>query len=177
MIYLRLVVAITGASGAILGIRFLELLRGLGAEPHLILSKWGQRTILDETGYSVKQVMDLADHCYDDDDLSAPLASGSFPTAGMAIIPCSMKTLSAAACGLEDTLIARAAGVTMKEGRRLVLVTREAPLSAIHLENMLKLARLGATIFPPVPAFYMKPRGLDEMIENMVKRVAAAFGL
>lgn len=172
---MRLVVAITGASGAILGIRFLELLQSLGIETHLIISKWGQRTIIDETSYSLTQVKGLANSCYDDDDLSAPPASGSFHADGMAIIPCSMKTLAKVACGLEDTLIARAADVTIKEGRRLALVVREAPLSAIHLENMLKLARLGVTIFPPVPAFYLKSQSLDEMIQNVVKRVAAVF--
>ncbi|MCL6499305.1 MAG: UbiX family flavin prenyltransferase [Firmicutes bacterium] len=172
----RLVVAITGASGAILGIRLLEAARELGLETHLVVSEWAERTIQHETDYRVEDVLGLASVVHRRDDQAATISSGSFPTRGMAVVPCSMKTLAAIACGFADDLIHRAADVTLKERRKLVLVPREAPLSSIHLENMLKLSNLGAVILPPVPAFYTHPRSLDEVVDHVVARVLDQFG-
>ncbi len=174
---LRLVVAITGASGAILGIRLLEVARELGVETHLVLSEWAERTIEHETPYRVDQVRGLASAAYDLRDQAAPISSGSFLTRGMAIVPCSMKTLAAVAHGFSDTLIHRAADVVLKERRKLVLVPRETPLNSIHLENMLKLSNLGAVILPPVPAFYNHPRTLEDVVDYVVARVLDQFGL
>lgn len=172
----RLVVAITGASGAILGIRLLEAARELGLETHLVVSEWAERTIQHETDYRVEDVLGLASVVHRRDDQAATISSGSFPTRGMAVVPCSMKTLAAIACGFADDLIHRAADVTLKERRKLVLVPREAPLSSIHLENMLKLSNLGVVILPPVPAFYIHPRSLDEVVDHVVARVLDQFG-
>ncbi len=172
----RLVVAMTGASGAILGIRLLEAARELEIETHLVVSEWAERTIRHETGYRVEQVMDLASVVHRRDDQAAVISSGSFPTRGMAVVPCSMKTLAAIACGFADDLIHRVADVTLKERRRLVLVPREAPLSSIHLENMLKLSNLGVVILPPVPAFYTHPRSVDDVVDHVVARVLDQFG-
>ncbi len=172
----RLVVAITGASGAIRGIRLLEAARELGLENHLVVSEWAERTIPHETDYRVEDVLGLASVVHRRDDQAAVISSGSFPTRGMAVVPCSMKTLAAMACGFADDLIHRAADVTLKERRRLVLVPREAPLSSIHLKNMLKLSNLGAVILPPVPAFYTHPRSLDEVVDHVVARVLDQFG-
>lgn len=172
----RLVVAITGASGAILGIRLLEAARELGLETHLVVSEWAEHTIQHETDYRVEDVLGLASVVHRRDDQAATISSGSFPTRGMAVVPCSMKTLAAIACGFADDLIHRAADVTLKERRKLVLVPREAPLSSIHLENMLKLSNLGAVILPPVPAFYTHPRSLDEVVDHVVARVLDQFG-
>ncbi len=172
----RLVVAMTGASGAILGIRLLEAARELGIETHLVMSAWAERTVEHETGYQVEQVLQLASVVHHRDNQAAAISSGSYPTRGMAVVPCSMKTLAAIACGFADDLIHRAADVTLKERRRLVLVPREAPLSSIHLENMLKLSNLGAVILPPVPAFYTRPRNLDDLVDQVVARVLDQFG-
>jgi len=172
----RLVVAITGASGAILGIRLLQAARELDIETHLVVSAWAERTIEHETGYRVEEVLQLASVVHPQDDQAAAISSGSFPTRGMAVVPCSMKTLAAIACGFADDLIHRAADVTLKERRRLVLVPREAPLSSIHLENMLKLSNLGAVILPPVPAFYTHPRSVDDVVDHVVARVLDQFG-
>jgi 4-hydroxy-3-polyprenylbenzoate decarboxylase len=172
----RLVVAITGASGAILGIRLLQAARELDIETHLVVSAWAERTIEHETGYRVEEVLQLASVVHPWDDQAAAISSGSFPTRGMAVVPCSMKTLAAIACGFADDLIHRAADVTLKERRRLVLVPREAPLSSIHLENMLKLSNLGAVILPPVPAFYTHPRSVDDVVDHVVARVLDQFG-
>lgn len=172
----RLVVAITGASGAILGVRLLQAARELDVETHLVVSEWAERTIPHETGYRVEDVLRLATVVHPRDDQAAVISSGSFPTRGMAVVPCSMKTLAAIACGFADDLIHRAADVTLKERRKLVLVPREAPLSSIHLENMLKLSNLGVVILPPVPAFYTHPRSLDDVIDHVVARVLDQFG-
>jgi 4-hydroxy-3-polyprenylbenzoate decarboxylase len=172
----RLVVAMTGASGAILGIRLLEAARELGLETHLVVSEWAERTIAHETDYRLEDVLRLASVVHRRDDQAAPISSGSFLTRGMAVVPCSMKTLSAIACGFADDLIHRAADVTLKERRKLVLVPREAPLSSIHLENMLKLSNLGVVILPPVPAFYTHPRSLDDVVDHVVARVLDQFG-
>lgn len=173
----RLVVAISGASGACLGIRLLETTRRLGLETHLVISPAGQRTISQETEWKIEDVRAIADHTYQDDDLGAAIASGSFNTHGMVIIPCSIKTLSAVATSYADTLISRAADVTLKEGRPLVLVVRETPLHPGHIRLMGLAAEAGAVIFPPVPAFYARPRSMDEMLDHTVGRVLSRLGI
>jgi 4-hydroxy-3-polyprenylbenzoate decarboxylase len=172
----RLVVAITGATGAIYGVRVLQRLRAAGAETHLVISRWGARTLLHETTWSRQQVEALATETYAPADMGAAISSGSFRTDGMIIAPCSAKTLAAIAHGYGDNLVHRAADVILKERRRLVLVIREAPLSEIHLENMLKLARMGAVILPPMPAFYNHPKTVDDVVEHTVARVLDQFG-
>ncbi|OBI51708.1 phenolic acid decarboxylase subunit B [Mycobacterium kyorinense] len=174
---MRFVVAMTGATGAALGIRLLEVLGQLGAETHLILSDWARATIKIETDTSVDEVRALASHVYSARDLAASLSSGSFRTDGMVVCPCSMKTLSAIRIGFSDNLITRAADVTLKERRKLVLVAREAPLSEIHLENMHYLARAGAVIFPPTVAYYARPVSVDEVTDYVVGRVIDQLGI
>ena len=149
----KLIVGITGATGAIFGIRLLEVLRTHAVESHLVVSKWGARTLAHETGYSLEQVQRLATASYSPGDQGAAISSGSFVTSGMVVAPCSVRTLAAIATGQGEHLIHRAADVILKERRKLVLVVRESPLSDIHLENMLKLSRMGVIILPPVPAF------------------------
>ena len=173
----RLIVGITGASGTIYGIRLLEALRGSGIETHLVLSHWGARTLVHETDHSVAEVQALATHHYAIGDVGAAIASGSFVTIGMVIVPCSMRTLGAIAHGVGDNLIHRAADVVLKERRRLVLAVREAPLSEIHLENMLKLSRMGVSICPPAPAFYNHPTSLDDIVSYSVTRLLDQFGI
>ena len=175
--FVRLIVGITGASGAIFGVRTLEALRALGAETHLILSRWARVTIPHETNYTVEQVEQLASFSYKQENQAAPVSSGSFRTDGMIVSPCSMKTLAAIRSGFSDTLLCRAADVVLKERRRLVLLARESPLSEIHLENMLALARMGVTIFPPVPAFYNKPQTVEALVDYIVGRTLDQFGL
>lgn len=167
----RLIVGITGATGTIFGIRLLEMLRDTDVETHLVLSRWAARTLVHETSYTVEQVKTLATRVYPLTDQGAPISSGSFLTLGMVVVPCSMRTLAAVAHGLGDNLIHRAADVILKERRRLVLAVREAPLSDIHLENMLKLSRMGAVICPPMPAFYNKPQSLDDLVNYVVARL------
>ena len=168
----RIVVGITGASGAIYGIRFLELLRGFpGVETHLVISGPGKRTIVEETEYSMGEVEALAHRHYDDRDIGAALASGSFRTAGMVVVPCSIKTASAVAHCHSDTLLSRAADVTLKEGRPLILVVRETPLHAGHLRCLLALAEMGAVVLPPMPAFYHRPKQIDDLIIHTLARV------
>jgi polyprenyl P-hydroxybenzoate/phenylacrylic acid decarboxylase-like protein len=174
---MRLIVAITGASGAILGIRILEELKKNNVETHLIVSKWGSFTIEEETGYKIAEVSKMADFYHDVNDLSAAVASGSFKTDGMIVAPCSMKTLAGIACGYSDDLIIRAADVCIKERRKLLLMVRETPLSSIHLENMLKLSRLGVIIMPPVPAFYTKPVTVDDIVNQTVAKALDYFGV
>jgi 4-hydroxy-3-polyprenylbenzoate decarboxylase len=173
----RLIVGITGATGAIYGVRLLERLRAHGVETHLVLSRWGTRTLLHETSYTREQVEALAHTTYAPGDMGAAISSGSFQTSGMVIVPCSAKTLGAIAHGYGDSLIHRAADVVLKERRTLVLGVREAPLSAIHLENMLKLSRMGAVILPPMPAFYNHPRTVDDVVDHTVARMLDQFGL
>ncbi|MCV7287632.1 UbiX family flavin prenyltransferase [Mycolicibacterium wolinskyi] len=173
----RVIVGITGASGSILGIRMLERLRELDIETHLIMSAWGARTIEHETTWTAAEVRQLADFTHKPGDLGACVSSGSFHTDGMLVAPCSMKTLAAIACGYTEDLVARAADVVLKERRRLVLLAREAPLSEIHLENMLKLARMGVSIVPPVPAFYNRPKTLDEVVDYIVTRALDQVGI
>jgi len=173
----RLIVAITGATGAIYGVRILQRLRAVGAETHLVLSRWGARTLLHETSWSREQVEALASATYAPADMGAVISSGSFRTDGMIIAPCSAKTLGAIAHGYGDNLVHRAADVVLKERRRLVLAIREAPLSEIHLENMLRLSRMGAVILPPVPAFYNHPQTVDDIVEHTVARILDQFGI
>lgn len=175
---MRLVVAMTGASGAVLGIRLLERLREVpSVETHLVMSRWARQTIRLEATRTASEVASLADHVYHPEDLAAAISSGSFLTDGMVVVPCSMKTLAGIRAGYGDGLITRAADVTLKERRKLVLVVRETPLSEIHLENMLSLARMGVCIFPPVPAFYTLPSTIDEMADTIVARVLDQFGV
>jgi len=173
----RLIVGITGATGTIFGVRLLQMLHGSGVETHLVVSKWAARTLAHETPYSLKDIQDLATQSYGIGAQGAPISSGSFVTMGMVIAPCSMRTLAAIAHGLGDNLIHRAADVILKERRKLVLVVRESPFSEIHLENMLKLARMGVVILPPVPAFYNNPQNLDDMINHITMRVIDQFDI
>jgi 4-hydroxy-3-polyprenylbenzoate decarboxylase len=174
----RLVVGISGASGAVLGVRLLEVLAQIDTiETHLIISQAARITISDETGRSVKQAEALADVVYNPQDVGAAIASGSFPTDGMVIIPCSIKTLSAVAHCYASDLLSRAADVTLKEGRPLLLVVRETPLHLGHLRLMVQAAEMGAIIFPPVPAFYARPSSMDEMVDNTVGRILARLGI
>ncbi len=173
----KIIVAITGASGSIYGARTLEALREEGVETHLVMSRWACVTVETETDRTVESVKKIADRVYDEGDLSAPIASGSFASDGMAIVPCSMKTLASIASGYAENLISRAADIAIKEGRRLVLVPRETPLSPIHLENMLKLSRLGVVILPPMPAFYCKPEKIEDLVEQTVGRVLDRLGI
>src|SRR5436190_7173316 len=167
----RIIVGITGATGTIFGVRLLEMLQDTNIETHLILSRWAARTLVHETSYTVEQVQALATHVHPVTDQGAPISSGSFVTDGMIIVPCTVRTLAAIAHGLSDNLIHRAADVILKERRRLVLAVREAPLSEIHLENMLKLARMGAVIAPPMPSFYGRPRSIDDLVNHTVVRL------
>ena len=174
---MRLVVGITGASGAIFGIRALEALQALNVETHLVVSRWSRATLLHETDYTVEQVEKLASAVHHDDNQAAPISSGSFKTDGMIVAPCSMKTLAAIRSGYGETLICRAADVVLKERRKLVLLARESPFSEIHLENMLALTRMGAVVFPPVPAFYNRPQTIDALVHHIVGRLLDQFGL
>jgi 4-hydroxy-3-polyprenylbenzoate decarboxylase len=174
---MRLIIGITGATGVIYGVRLLERLREASVETHLVISRWGARTLLHETPYSREQVEALAHAVYAPNDMGAAISSGSFATAGMIVAPCSARTLGAIANGFGDSLIHRAADVVLKERRKLVLAIRETPLSDIHLENMLKLSRMGAVIVPPVPAFYNNPRSLADIVEHSVARMLDQFGI
>jgi flavin prenyltransferase len=174
----RYVVGITGATGAIYGIRLLEMLRGAAdAQTHLVVSNPGKRTIVEETRYAVADVEALAHHHYENRDIGASIASGSFRTAGMVIAPCSIKTAAAIASCHSDTLIARAADVTLKEGRPLILLVRETPLHVGHLRCMLALAEMGAVVLPPMPAFYNRPKDLDDIVNHTVARVLDRLNL
>ncbi len=177
MIKQRLIVGISGSSGAVLGIRLLEALRASAVETHLIITPTARLTIEQETNWSVENVLSLASAHYDPEDMAAPLASGSFDTMGMVVIPCSIKSLSAIANSYSAGLLIRAADVTLKEGRPLVLVVREAPLHAGHIELMGQAARSGAILFPPVPAFYTHPQTVDEIVDNIVGRVLRRLGI
>ncbi|SFR00124.1 UbiX family flavin prenyltransferase [Desulfoscipio geothermicus] len=168
---MRIVVAITGATGAVYGITMVRELARAGVETYLVISNWARRTIELETDFKISNIDALAARVYNAENLAAPIASGSFRHQGMVIAPCSMKTLAAIAGGYADNLISRAADVTLKEKRRLVLLPRETPLHEIHLENMLKLARAGAVIMPPVPAFYHRPSTITDLVMHTVGRV------
>jgi 4-hydroxy-3-polyprenylbenzoate decarboxylase len=174
---MKIIVAITGATGAIYGVRILQRMREAGVETHLVISRWGARTLLHETPFSREQVEALATQTYAPADMGAAISSGSFRTDGMVIAPCSAKTLAGVAHGFGENLVHRAADVILKERRRLVLVVREAPLSDIHLENMLKLSRMGVVIAPPVPAFYSNPSTIDEVVNYTAARLLDQFGI
>jgi len=174
---MRIIVGITGATGSVFGVRTLELLKDLGVETHLVLSKWGARTLIHETPYTLDSVKGLAAFAYGDSDQGAVISSGSFVTDGMIVAPCSVRTLAAIAHGHGDNLIHRAADVILKERRKLVLMVRETPLNDIHLENMLKLSRMGVVIMPPVPAFYNNPQNVDDIVNHLVMRGLDQFGL
>lgn len=172
-----MLVAITGASGSILGIHFLEELLKLDIETELIISESAEIIIKTESDYKIEDVRKLAAKNYKVKDLTASPASGSYKVDTMVIIPCSMKTLAAIANGYSDNLITRAADVMIKERRKLILVVRETPLSAIHLENMLKLSKLGVVIFPPIPSFYYKPTNIDDLIKHTIGRILDQIGI
>ncbi|MHA1985341.1 MAG: UbiX family flavin prenyltransferase [Promethearchaeota archaeon] len=172
-----MLIAITGASGAILGIKFLEELKKLEIETELIISEKAEILIKTETKYNIKEVRELAIKNYEVNDLTAAPASGSYKVDKMVVIPCSMKTLAAIANGYSDNLISRVADVMLKERRRLILVTRETPLNAIHLENMLKLSRLGVVIFPPIPSFYHQPHNIDDIVKHTIGRILDQAGI
>src|SRR5438874_8713345 len=175
---MRLVVGVTGATGEIYGLRLLEILRThADVETHLVISTPGKRTIVEETAYALKDVEALAMHHYDNRDIGAPIASGSFRTAGMVIAPCSIKTAGAIAPCHTDSLIARAADVTLKEGRPLIIMLRETPLHLGHLKCMVALAEMGAVLLPPMPAFYNRPKDLDDIVNHTIARVLDRLGL
>jgi 4-hydroxy-3-polyprenylbenzoate decarboxylase len=173
----KLIVAITGASGAIYGIRALELLKDLAIQTHLVISPSAEKTIASETIYSLDQVISLAAVCYDPHDLAAPISSGSFITRGMLVAPCSIKTLSAVANSYANNLIARAADVCLKEGRPLLLAVRETPLHLGHIRLLKQAASSGAIIFPPVPAFYTHPATLDDVVTQTIGRMLLRLGI
>ncbi len=173
----RLVIGISGASGAILGIRLLEVLQPSGIETHLVISPAGAQTIVSETGWTVKQVEALAAVTHPHRDIGATIASGSFKTSGMVIAPCSVKTLSSIAYGITDDLISRAADVNLKEGRPVVALFREAPLHVGHLRALTQFAEIGGIVFPPVPAFYARPDSLDEVVTQIIGRVLDRIGV
>jgi 4-hydroxy-3-polyprenylbenzoate decarboxylase len=174
---MRLVIGMTGSTGVIYGIRMLEVLKERNVETHLVITEWAKKCLAMETSRTLDDVKRLATSYSDDSNLAAGISSGTYKTNGMMVIPCSMKTLSSIANGYDETLVARAAGVTLKESRKLVLVPRETPLTAINLENMLKLARLGVVILPPVPGFYTKPKSIDELIDHTVGKCLDQFDI
>lgn len=174
----RLVIAITGATGAVYGVRLLQHLQAMpGVETHVIVSDAAVLTLQQETGMTRRAVEALADVVHKTRDVGASIASGSFQSDGMVIAPCSMKTLAAVAHGLSDNLIARAADVVLKERRRLVLMVRETPFNLAHLRNMTAVTEMGGIVFPPLPSFYHRPQSIDEMVDHTVARVIDLFGI
>ncbi len=167
----RIIIGISGATGPIYGIRLLEALQNTPVETHLIVSEWAEKTIQIETDYKPSDVKKMADYVYPSGNQAARISSGSFVTDAMVIVPCSMKTLSSVAHGFADNLIARAADVILKERRKLLLIPRETPLHEIHLDNMLRLSRMGVTVMPPMPAFYNNPETIDDMVNHTVSRI------
>lgn len=174
---MKLVIGITGSTGVIYGVRTLEVLNQLKIQTHLVITEWAKKCLAMETSYKLEQLKSLATEYSDDSNLASGVSSGTYKTDGMIVIPCSMKTLSGIANGYDETLVTRAAGVTLKESRKLVLVTRETPLTAINLENMLKLARLGVIILPPVPGFYTKPKSIDQIVDHTVGKCLDQFNI
>jgi 4-hydroxy-3-polyprenylbenzoate decarboxylase len=173
----KLIVGVTGATGIVYAVRALKLLRSLGIETHLIVSRAGELTRAYETDLSKEDLAALADHVYGIMDMAAPLASGSFQTLGMLIAPASMRSVAEIATGVTSSLLTRAADVVLKERRRLVLMVRETPLNLIHLRNMVTITEAGGVIFPPVPAFYTRPTTLEEIIDQSVGRALDQFGI
>ena len=174
---MRLIVGITGSTGVIYGVRMLETLKKLNIESHLIMTEWAEKCISMETEYNSDYVKSLATNVSDEKNMASSVSSGTHKIDGMIVAPCSMKTLSAIANGYDDTLVARAASVTIKESRKLILMVRETPLSAIHIENMLKLARLGVVILPPVTEFYTKPKTINDIVNHGVGKCLDQFDL
>ncbi len=174
---MKLIIGITGSTGVIYGIRLLETLKKLNVETHLIMSEWATKCLGMETEYSPDQVKSLANTVSDEHNMAASISSGTHKVDGMIVAPCSMKTLSSIANGYDETLVARSAAVTIKEGRKLVLMVRETPLSAINLENMLKLARLGIVILPPVTEFYTKPKSINDIVNHGIGKCLDQFDL
>jgi flavin prenyltransferase len=173
----RLIIGISGASGVIYGVRLLQLLRNAGVETHLVLTRTAEVTFAHETNLKIADVKALADVCHRVDDMAAPIASGSFRTAGMIVAPCSVRSMSEIASGVTSTLLTRSADVVLKERRKLVLMVRETPLHAGHLRSMTALAEMGAIIAPPVPAFYSRPDSLADMVNHTVGRVLDLFDI
>jgi 4-hydroxy-3-polyprenylbenzoate decarboxylase len=173
----KVIVGITGSSGSILGIRMLEALKAAGVETHLVMSEFGEKVVEHETDYKVDDVKKLASKVYASRDFFAPIASGSFRTDGMIVIPCSMKTLGGIASGYTDNLLLRAADVTLKEKRKLVLVTRETPLNLIHIKNMERVTLAGAVVLPPMLTFYSKPKGIEDMVRYVIGKALDQFGI
>lgn len=173
----KLIIGMTGASGAIYGLRLLEVLAESDVETHLVVSKWAQQTIEHETGKNLDHLRGLADHSYGANDMGAEISSGSAPGDGMVVVPCSMRSVGAIASGVGDHLVHRAADVALKERRKLVLVARETPLNDIHLENLLKLSRMGVVVMPPVPAFYSHPKTIDDIVDHTVMRILDQFDI
>ena len=174
---MKLIIGITGSTGVLYGIRMLEVLKKLEVETHLIMSQWAEKCISMETEYTSDYVQSLATNTSDEKNMASSVSSGTHKVDGMIVAPCSMKTLSAIANGYDDTLVARAASVTIKESRKLILMARETPLSAIHLENMLKLSRIGVVILPPVTEFYTKPKTIDDIVNHGVGKCLDQFDL
>jgi 4-hydroxy-3-polyprenylbenzoate decarboxylase len=175
---MRLIIGISGASGSIYGVRLLEQLRHReDVETHLVVSRPGEKTLFQETGHTLNEIKSLASHWHSIEEIGASIASGSFLTAGMIIAPCSVHTMGAIAAGITSNLLSRAADVTLKERRRLVLMVRESPLHLGHLRTMTALAEMGAVIAPPLPAFYNRPQTIDELVDQGVGRILDLFGL
>ena len=174
---MKLVIGITGSTGVIYGVRLLQVLKEKNIQTHLIFTEWAKKCLAMETNFTVDEVKSLATTVSDESNMAASISSGTHKMDGMIVIPCTMKTLSSIAVGYDETLVARAAGVTLKESRKLVLVTRETPLTAINLENMLKLARLGVIILPPVPGFYTKPKTIEEIVNHTVGKCLDQFNI
>lgn len=174
---MNLIIGITGSTGVIYGVRILEVLKEKKVNTHLVITEWAKKCLAMETDFKFDDVKSLATTISDDTNMASSVSSGTHKVDGMIVIPCSMKTLSSIANGYDETLVARAAGVTLKEARKLVLVTRETPLTAINLENMLKLARLGVVILPPMPGFYTKPKTISELVDHTVGKCLDQFDI
>ena len=174
---MKIIVGMTGATGAIYGITMLRVLQSLGIESHLIISRWAEKTIALECRETVEQIRNLASCCYHEDAQDAPISSGSFKTDGMAVIPCSMKTLAAISHSMNNNLISRAADIVLKERKKLVVVARETPLNMLHLENMLRLTQAGGIVLPPMPAFYNNPKTIQDIVNHTVMRVLDQFSI
>ncbi|MGE7766158.1 UbiX family flavin prenyltransferase [Peribacillus sp. NPDC096540] len=174
---MKIIVGISGATGAIYGIRLLEALKNVDVETHLIISEWAETTIKLETDHDLEYVKNLATYTYSNSNQAALLSSGSFITDGMIVAPCSMKSIASIRHGLADNLLTRAADVVLKEKRKLILIPRESPLNQIHLENMLALAKMGVSISPPMPAFYNKPSTVDDIVNHTITRILDQLGI
>lgn len=173
---MQIIVGISGASGVIYGVRLLEELKNLNVKTHLVITRTGEKVIELETDLTKNDLIALATYHHDVDALTSPISSGSFKTDGMVIVPCSMKTLAGIATGYSSNLLLRAADITLKERRPLVLVPRETPLSIIHLENMYKVARAGAIVLPAMPGFYHKPKSVDDLVNHVIGKILDVFG-